>query len=220
MMNGRILGRGGLRALSLFAVAGVVLTVGSVGVPTPAGARVTPTTGSVRCSITFPVMTFTPGLRDKDHISGIQKGRGRAKGTFTAALGGCTDVALGPAPGGIDHGSLHANTRVAGSYCNLGDGIKLGAARIDWFRADNTPIGSSKLRAAVSVQPGFDHFYAPETATFTGSAKPSAKVLPGDTLSLQLDTVNPTWAVDTECFKLELSSLALVDGTLIMNGAI
>jgi hypothetical protein len=173
-------------------------------------------TGSVRCAISNPTMTFSPGLRYKDHISGVQKGRGRSNGTLTAGLSSCTDPSLGPAPGGIDHGSLHALTHVGGSYCNLSEGIKLSRAAIDWFRSDNTAIGSTKVKLTVSVHL-FD-FYSPGTATFAGTTKPNAKVLPSGSVMMQLNTTKPTWALQVDCFKFELSTLGLVDGTFALDG--
>jgi hypothetical protein len=211
---------GGLRLRPRLIVATLVLSaaapLGAVAASAPAGAAVPPVTGSVRCAISNPVMTFTPGLRYKDHITGIQKGRGRSSGTLTAGLSGCTDPSSGPAPGGIDHGSLHGLTHVGGSYCNLSEGIKLRRVAIEWFRFDNTLIGTTRVKLAVSVQP-FD-FYSPGTATFGGTTKANAKVLPSGALTMQLPTTKPSWAIQVDCFKFELSTLGLVDGTFALDG--
>jgi hypothetical protein len=193
-----------------------VVTLGAVAGSAPAGARIPPVAGSVRCAISNPIMTFTPGLRYKDHISGIQKGRGRSSGTFTAGLSDCTDPLSGPAPGGIDHGSLHALTHVGGSSCNLSEGIKLRRAAIDWFRADNAAIGRTKVKLTVSVHL-FD-FYSPGTASFAGTTRPNAKVLASGSVAMELDTAKPTWALEVDCFKFELSTLGLVDGTFGLDG--
>lgn len=195
---------------------GAVATLGTVTSSAPAGARTPPVTGSVRCAISDPIMTFTPGLRYKDHISGIQKGRGRSNGTFTAGLSGCADPSLGPASGGIDHGSLHARTHVGGSYCNLSEGVKLSGAAIDWFRSDNTAIGSTKVKLTVSVH--LFGFYEHGTATFAGTTKPNANVLPSGSVAIQLGTTKPIWAISVDCFKFELSTLGLVDGAFALDG--
>ena len=140
-------------------------------------AKPPPVTGTAQCTLSGGVLTFEPGLRYKDHITGIQKGRGPSNGALTANLIGCTDAALGPAPGGIDHGTLQAGTHVAGSYRNLSSGIKIRRLRIDWFTADNAVVGRSWMKMVMSITPGFD-FYALATVSSTASTLMRSTVFP------------------------------------------
>lgn len=176
-----------------------------------------PVTGSARCTLNSGVLTFEPGLRYKDHISGIQKGRGASNGTLTANLTGCTNAALEPAPGVIDHGTLQAGTRVAGSYCNLSNGIKIRRPRIDWFTADNAVIGRSWLKMVMSIAPGSDSWYAPATVSATATTLKRSSVFPLGTAGFTRATLQPTWLISVNCFKDELTTLGLAEGPITIE---
>ena len=95
-------------------------------------------------------MTFTPGLRYRQHIEGIQRGRGPSATNLTADLSGCTDASNGPAPGGIDHGTLQGTGKVSGSYCEKLDRLKL-TTDVVWESAGNVGIGRTTVKLAVDV---------------------------------------------------------------------
>ena len=161
--------------LVMFTVTAVVAT--SFGIA-PADAKVARVTGGVRCTISDGAMTFTPGLRYREHIEGFQKGRGPAATTFGAELSGCTAPAGGAAPGGIDHGALQSTGKVRGSYCEKLDGMKL-LTTITWRQADDTVVGKTVVKLGVSLAtPGFD---PPWTFTFQNSAKANSTVFHAST---------------------------------------
>lgn len=193
--------------LALLALVGFAVT--SIAV-TPAAAKIPRITGGVRCTISNASMTFNPGLRYRDHIEGVQKGRGPSATSFTAELSGCTDPSNGPAPAGIDHGTLQGNGKVSGSYCEKLDRLKL-STTVTWRKADNTVVGDTVVKLAVDVTiPGFD---PPWTLSFAGPAKARSIVFPRDPVSFALDTTSPNWAISGACFKLSLDSLAFENGT-------
>jgi hypothetical protein len=192
--------------LALLAVVAFVISIGIV----PAAAKIPRITGDIRCTISNGSMTFNPGLRYRDHIEGTQKGRGPSATGFTADLSGCTNASNGPAPAGIDHGTLQATGKVSGSYCEKLDRLKV-TTDVVWARADNFVVGRTVVKLAVDVAtPGFND---PWTLAFAGRAKGSSTVFPKQPISFSLDTTSPNWAISGACFKLSLDSLALANGT-------
>jgi hypothetical protein len=180
-----------------------------VGV-TPAAAKVPKVPGSIRCTIADPSFTFNPGLRYRNHLEGVQKGRGPSTATFAAALSGCTDPANGPAPAGIDHATVLGLGKVSGSYCEKLDRLKL-KTTVTWSKADNTLVGSTVVKLAITIaKPSFDD---PWTFTFTGTAKGGSRVFPRAAVSFALATTRPNWGISGSCFKLSLDDLAFLNGT-------
>jgi hypothetical protein len=192
----------------LVLLAAVGLAAASLGAA-PAGAKIV-IPGSVRCTISNASMTFTPGLRYRQHIEGVQKGRGPSATTLTADLSGCTDASNGPAPGGIDHGTLQGTGKVSGSYCEKLDRLKL-TTDVAWESTGNAGIGHTVVKLAVDVS--MPSFNDPWTLGFTGLAKGSSMVFPKDAVSFSLVTTSPNWAISGACFKLSLDSLAFNSST-------
>jgi hypothetical protein len=191
----------------LLAALGIAVTW--VGVQ-PAAAAVARIPGGAHCSMSNASFSFNPGLRYRNHIEGIQKGRGPSLATFTADLASCTDPSSGPAPAGIDHATLSGTGKVPGSYCEKLDRLKV-LTTISWMTTDDTVVGSTVVRLGIGVaKPSFE---APWTFTFAGTARRGSHVFPLDRVTFVLDTELPNFpGLTGACFKTSLDSVAFTDG--------
>jgi hypothetical protein len=198
-----------VRRNCLVLLAALAIVVSCVGV-TPAAAMVERIPGGAHCSMSNASFSFSPGLRNRFHIEGIQHGRGPSLATFTADLGSCTDPSSGPAPAGIDHATLNGTGKVPGSNCEKLDRLKV-KTTISWMTADDTIVGTTVVKLGIGIAK--PHFESPWTVTFAGTARRSSHVFPLDPVGFVLDTtLNNFPGLAEACFKSSLDSLAFNGG--------
>ena len=191
-------------------LAAVGLATATLGA-TPAAARIARVPGDIRCTISNASMTFVPGLRYRQHIEGVQSGRGNSFVNLTADLSGCTAANGGAAPADIDHGTLNGLGKVSGSYCEKLQRVRVSTTAV-WYQAtQEIAVGTTNAKLKIDV--AMPSFNDPWTLSFAGRAKAGSTVFPHDPVSFSLVTTSPNWAISGACFKLSLDSLAFGNGT-------